>query len=270
MAEQDTQVQCLARKRLLLFLVIRDCWIRQDRPYRRYRRRATILPGSQTRSGMLFFLIQNGIAKSLRAATILRCLIRQCLTVNTIPKDVEDRLQHCFENSSPDTDDLLSLMKSLCRKSLINSVVLDGFDECPSPERDVVLAIFRSLMRSTGSVIKFFVSSRQEVDREMDRNFVPYYQISMSCTEVTTDIANYIRFSIEEKLARQELCVDDLNLIAEIGNALIERAQGMSVGQISLSVTSRLYEYNEFVHVSSLCLTSVWSFVFERTLSRII
>ena len=174
-----------------------------------------------------FFFVQHDVAESLRAATILRSLIRQCLTIDNLPKDVEDELQHFFKDSSPDTNDLLLTMKRLSDRSLIRIIVIDGFDECPKFERDVVLKAMKHLMSSTGSLIKLFVSSRQQIGRDLDRHFAPYYQRTMSCSEVYTDIANYIRFSVADKIARKELSLGDPSLASEIIDVLIKGAHGM-------------------------------------------
>ncbi len=174
-----------------------------------------------------FFFIQHDDAKSLQAATILRSLIRQCLAVDTLPEDIEDQLQHCFESGSPDMDHLLSIMKSLSDKSLIDIVVVDGFDECPKSERDLVLSAFKVLLASTASSIKLFVSSRPEIGREMDKSFVAYHHRTMSCREVHVDIANYIKFSIREKLVKEDLHVGDKNILSETIQALTKGAHGM-------------------------------------------
>ena len=178
---------------------------------------------------MSFFFIQNDNAESFQAAIILRCLIRQALTVSTLPKDIEDQLQHYLENRFLDMDDLLSLMKSLSDKSLIHFLVLDGLDECPKLERDIILAVMKVLMSSTGSNIKVFISSRQEIGRELDSSFGSYYHRTMSCSEVHADIANYIKLAIEEKVMKDELHVGDPELLSKIAEILRNEAHGMLV-----------------------------------------
>lgn len=147
--------------------------------------------------------------------------------MDTLPEDIEDQLQHCFESGSPDMDHLLSIMKSLSDKSLIDIVVVDGFDECPKSERDLVLSAFKVLLASTASSIKLFVSSRPEIGREMDKSFVAYHHRTMSCREVHVDIANYIKFSIREKLVKEDLHVGDKHILSETIQALTKGAHGM-------------------------------------------
>lgn len=100
--------------------------------------------------------------------------------MNTLPEDIEDQLQHCFESGSPDMDSLLSLMRSISEKSLINIVVLDGFDECPKSEQDLVLSAFNVLLSSTASSIKLLVISRPEIGRDIDKKIVAYHHKTMS------------------------------------------------------------------------------------------
>ena len=118
-------------------------------------------------------------------------------------------------------------MKRLSEKSLIQIIVIDGFDECPKPERDTILEGLKGLMFSTGLSTKAFLSSRQEIGRELDKKFIPCCQRTMSCPEVHADIADYIRLSIADKLARGELSVGDPNLVSEIIDVLTKGAHGM-------------------------------------------
>ena len=173
-----------------------------------------------------FFFMHNSNAKSLEASSILRCLIRQSLTVDTLTINIEHQLKHCLEANSPDADELLSIMESLSQKSLIHFIVLDGLDELPKSERDIVFKVIKVLL-TTGSNIKFFASSRQEIRREMEINFGQYHHRAMSCDEVQKDIKEYIELSIEEKLAKEELILGDQGLLPEITSTLLKGARGM-------------------------------------------
>lgn len=98
-----------------------------------------------------FFFVQIDDAKSLGAASILRCLMRQRLTEEMMPKNIEDQLQHCIGIR------LLAILNSLSKKRLMHIVIPII---CPKSERDIVLANFKLLMSSTGATIKLYVSSR--------------------------------------------------------------------------------------------------------------
>lgn len=113
------------------------------------------------------------------------------------------------------------------RQILDRYCFVDGFDECPKSERDLVLSAFKVLLASTASSIKLFVSSRPEIGREMDKSFVAYHHRTMSCREVHVDIANYIKFSIREKLVKEDLHVGDKHILSETIQALTKGAHGM-------------------------------------------
>ena len=174
-----------------------------------------------------FFFVQHDILESLRATTILKSLIRQCLTADNLPKAVEELLQQYLEGDSPDVDEWFLIMERLSERSLLHIIIIDGLDECPKSERDFILKGLKGLLLSTRLSVKVFFSSRQEIGRELDKSFAPYHQKTMSCQEVYADIANYIKFSVADKLAIGELSVGDPKLISEIEDALIDGARGM-------------------------------------------
>ena len=132
-----------------------------------------------------------------------------------------------FEIDSLDVDDCLLILKRLSEKSLLHIIVIDGIDECPKSERDIILQGFKGLMFSTGFIIKVFLFSRQEIGRELDKNRILYSQRTMSCPEVYADITDYIRSSVADRLARDEISSGEPNCVLEIIDVLIKGAHGM-------------------------------------------
>ena len=184
---------------------------------------------SQKHICVAFFLCQHDNAASLEARTILGCLLRQFLTVESMSEVVESQLLQLFKGNSSDLEALNPLYSEVldaARKD--NSViVIDGFDEVPRSERDVLLSILGQTRSFTRSRIKILISSRQDIRRELETTFPDQYTRTMSCPEVCTDITTYIDLSIEEKLFRGDLVVGDANLVDVIKDALINGSNGM-------------------------------------------
>ena len=106
---------------------------------------------------------------------------------------------------------------------------IDGFDEVPREERDKVMATLAQTASFSRSIVKVFLSSRQDVGKEILTAFQCCQKTTTSCPKVDADIAAYIGLSIDEKLANGELVLGDLSNASVIRNALANGANGMFV-----------------------------------------
>ena len=60
-------------------------------------------------SFLVFFFCQHDNANSLQARPVVGCLLRQCLTADTMSKENEDRLLQIFKKDLTEWDELRSL-----------------------------------------------------------------------------------------------------------------------------------------------------------------
>ena len=139
---------------------------------------ASVVDDLLTRRGsnpvkIVFFHILHNNADSLRARTILRSILRQCLTIESI-----DRLEPTIEKlSSGDCNDdefeqlLLTVLSHIPADFYI---VLDGLDELAQQERAIVLSALSKLASCSAIAIKFFFSSRDDSGVDV-RNMFPVY-----------------------------------------------------------------------------------------------
>ena len=186
---------------------------------------------SQKHISVAFFLCQHDNAASLEARTILGCLLRQFLTVESMSEIVENQLLRLSKGNSSDPEALNPLYSEIfdtTRKDNI-VIVIDGLDEVPRSERDVLLSILGQTWSFTRSCIKILISSRQDIRRELETTFPDQYTRTMSCPEVCTDITTYIDLSIEEKRLKGDLVVGDPDLVHVIKDALVNGSNGMFV-----------------------------------------
>ena len=186
---------------------------------------------SQKRIYVAFFLCQYDNAASLQARTILGCLLRQFLTIESMSEVVESLLLQLSKGNSSDSEALNPLFSEILDTARKDNpvIVIDGFDEIPRSERDVLLSILGQTCSFTRSCIKILVSSRQDICRELEMTFPDQYRRTMSCPEVCTDITAYIDLSIDDKLFKGDLVVGNANLVHNIKNALINGSNGMLV-----------------------------------------
>ena len=184
---------------------------------------------SQKHICVAFFLCRHDNAASLEARTILGCLLRQFLTVESMSEAVENQLLQLSSGNSSDPEALSPLYSEILDAARKDNpvIVIDGFDEVPRSERDVLLSILGQTRSFTRSRIKILISSRQDIRRELETTFPDQFTRTMSCPEVGTDITTYIDLSIEDKLFRGDLVVGDANLVHIIKDALINGSNGM-------------------------------------------
>lgn len=162
---------------------------------------------------------------SLKAETILRSVIRQTLDADNLPKEIESYLK---ENSLSEVENLQILLRKRIAGLKTFYIIIDALDECEKCERDILLDTLSSLIAS-GSNIKLFLASRESISEEIkrERGFPFIQHVSMNCPEAHSDIAIYIKESVDGKRRSGDLVVGDENLIEEIICALIQGAQGM-------------------------------------------
>ena len=183
---------------------------------------------SQKHVRVAFFLCQHDNVASLEARTILGCLLRQFLTVESMSEAVENQVLQLSKGDSSDPEALDPLFSELLDARKDNPViVIDALDEVPRSERDVLLSIFGDTRSFTRSCIKILISSRQDIRRELETTFPNQYRRTMSCPEVVTDITTYIDLSIEDKRLKGDLVVRDPDLVRVIKDALVEGSNGM-------------------------------------------
>lgn len=184
---------------------------------------------TQKHISVAFFLCQHDNATSLEAKTILRCLLRQLLTIESMSEVVQNQLLQFSKGSSSDPEEFHPLYSEVLGAAREDNpvIVIDAFDEVPRSERDVLLSVLGQTRSCTRSCIKILISSRQDIRRELETTFPDQYRRTMSCPEVDTDITSYIDLSIEDKLFKGDLVVGDRDLVHIIKDALINGSNGM-------------------------------------------
>ncbi len=176
---------------------------------------------------VVFFFCQFDNADSLMARTILGTLIRQCLSADTWSKAVEAKLRELFEGTSPDAEDLEALLIEVASTSETIKIVIDGLDECSRPERLVVLRLLHRLMSASQSIVKIFLSSRDNMIGDIATVFDTCQQVTMGCEEARADISMYVNGIIAEKIEAGELEIGSVQLTKDVRNALIQESKGM-------------------------------------------
>lgn len=155
-------------------------------------------------------------------------MLRACLTVETLTRDVEDAVSQLFSKRSfINATELRELFIKVSSLAATHFIVIDGFDECPKSERTAVLTVLRDVFAQARSRVKLFFSCRDDIGDEIQRAFPAFHRQSMSPTLVSRDIAAFVEDELKAKIADRELAFGDPALPTDIRDALVRGADGM-------------------------------------------
>lgn len=140
---------------------------------------------------------------------------------------IERRLRELSEGMFPDVKDLEPLLQDITATPGVTIFVIDGFDECRKDDRIIVLKTLQELMSSSQSIVKIFLSSREDIIGDIDRVFTTCHQVVMDCEETHADILTFVKDMIDDKLLNSDLEIGDIRLKQDIQNALAKGANGM-------------------------------------------
>ena len=183
---------------------------------------------------LAFFYCARNSAEPFRAETdkILACLVRQlaCTSRNqSILKPVEVQYEEAlsgfadFEDQDWTAEESLQVLLELLPFYPAVTIVIDALDEVNSIERPQLLDALNDLVASSGTLVKVFISSRENYDIVLRLQDMPNVYIHMD--ENAQDIERFIK----ERLARAKLLRGNMasELSDKIFRTLQNRAQGM-------------------------------------------
>lgn len=161
----------------------------------------------------------------------MRTIIKQfCLVPhqNGFPKEVLE----CYEERRKRGATVEKLTFDECGQLIIplldscpqSTIVIDGLDECESRQRTDLLKKLSELTRSSTSLVKIFISSREEIDIRMELEHVPNLYIDAQDNKY--DIERFIRREIWERnrLLRGKA---SKGLKKRVTSKILEKANGM-------------------------------------------
>jgi hypothetical protein len=177
---------------------------------------------------MSFFFCKVNDAEAVSAATILRSLIRQCLTAGAITEALQARLLRLLTDGAPDARELTELFATVSHIYQTHFVVIDGFDECPLADQRAVLDVLGGITKAALTVrLKLFVACRDSMGTHGQSLFPSRYPLAIVQKHVDADIAAYVEDTLQSKIAWGDLLVGSPELVEDIKCALVKGANGM-------------------------------------------
>ncbi|MCJ1248752.1 hypothetical protein MMC30_005971 [Trapelia coarctata] len=170
-----------------------------------------------------YFLFRFDQAVSSRA--ILGSLARQLL--ESLPSDSAGDEAYVETESPTDQRQIVKLLQKVLPDTRKYFVVLDGLDECDKGEARILMSHLLELLSSPRQVFKIYCSSRPDIVQWASNGISDITYVSMSSAAVNTEIAQFVRSSLERCLEENLLQLGSPALIHTIEDALLEGAQGM-------------------------------------------
>ncbi|KAL9053328.1 MAG: hypothetical protein Q9162_004828 [Coniocarpon cinnabarinum] len=163
---------------------------------------------------------------------VLRCLVRQVATLSG--KQIHQTLKERYDKRSiagpihtadRECEDMISCIA--CDRAL-TYIIVDALDECSRDTRQDLVNALGGILRKSSSLVKIFVSSRDDVDLVLSMRDYPEIRIEAADNE--QDIAFYISHKLGELTADKKLLPAEgvsTSLREQIERRLCEGAQGM-------------------------------------------
>lgn len=162
---------------------------------------------------------------------VMRCLLRQVSHIPDGPA-LHPSLRQRFEERRIDghlsIEEATQLFLNIIQTRSITYVFVDAIDECCRENRHELLQAFQTVLTRCQSLIKIFVTSRE--DRDLVLGLGHYSSISVDARNNQHDIRWYVAVQVEA-LIEQKRLLGEHNIESElkqlIERRLIEGAQGM-------------------------------------------
>lgn len=190
------------------------------------------VPGNN--EALAYFYCKQGEAQLDEPEAILRSFVRQ-LSFKTTGFALQQPVISAYETSmaAKKFDDGLGIQQcvdliiELANVNLQTTLIIDALDECDNDKRDDLFRALRQIVGASTSLVKVFISSRNEGDIAME--FERELQISIGVEDNSADIELYVRTEVarwikDKKLMRGE--IDDA-LKELVISRLLEKAGGM-------------------------------------------
>ena len=194
----------------------------------------TVLP----KDAVAYFLCRYDNPESLKSRTIIGSIANQLLT--SLPLQNLSELDNLMDETFPDSEDIVALLKTILLPTQQYFIVIDGLDECDEAEVRELVEALRALLAFKALRVKIYCSSRPDVTKWVSSTLNPEGHIVMNLKNISADIERYIEATLAEHLESNKLQVGNPTIIWTIQETLSKGAQGMSVSPTSIRALQTL------------------------------
>jgi len=175
-----------------------------------------------------YFFCRYNDAVSLTARSIIGSVTRQILEgLKQTMTDMVPPANTSHLDADQILDTLLAALQRQSQQGLRTCIlVLDGLDECEESEFTALLGCLRRLTQS-GYVFKVLIATRPDVCPWVSKILEPQWTLSMSKSNSSNEMVQYVESTLAERLEGGSLCLGDPDIIVQIRDALVSSAHGM-------------------------------------------
>lgn len=169
---------------------------------------------------------------------ILRSILKQLSCAATLQRPIREpvakRYKQAKEEADNDGCEPTKLTLQECVELILDlletnpgTIVIDALDECDPARRHELLLALDKIREESASLVKVFVSSRDDQDIVRRLNHSP--DVFIHATNNCEDIENFVRFQVDQSIKDKTLLSGNVTerLKTRIISSLIEGAQGM-------------------------------------------
>jgi hypothetical protein len=175
----------------------------------------------------VYFFCRFNDKVSILADTVLRSLLRQCLDVNSLPKDIESDLVNLLRQTWVDSSALCGILKCAISRYHTVYMIIDGIDECDTSQRSIVLKSLSKLINSSAGIVKLVVASRNTAVRPLTASSTRILDINIRQKQFQEDVGTFIDETLALRIDDHTLHVGDPHVVIEVREALLSGAKGM-------------------------------------------
>jgi len=192
-------------------------------------------PPIEEKRAVAYFYCNRNEPKRQNSEIILRTIIQQLSvrgSTGSLPRCVmakyKERNKDGIESGPPGFKDCLSLLIELLDIRSRTTIVIDGLDEIDSKmQRQDFLQALKQIVNLSSSLVKLFVSSRDDTDITLALDSVP--NLYIHAKDNKDDIERFIKQEVEKSIEQKKLLRGEVSneLRERIVEALIDKASGM-------------------------------------------
>lgn len=167
---------------------------------------------------------------------ILRSLVRQAASIQPSTPILRptldlhrEREATAFAGGGLSARESIKLLIALSNSRPLTTIIIDALDECEPIKRDVLLDGLSEMLRSSKSLVKIMISSRD--DRDIKCHLDDCDNIQIEANNNQSDIEHFVSVELDNLITNKRLLSGKVpdELRQQIEKVLSNEAQGMSV-----------------------------------------
>jgi hypothetical protein len=121
----------------------------------------------------------------------------------------KQREAQAFASGPLRIDESTALIIQLVEHYPLTTIVIDALDECDPEKRDDLLEALETILRESSSLVKIFVSSRD--DRDIVYFLQDYPNLEITSNRNSDDIASFVKVETQYLIKRRKLLLSSSN-----------------------------------------------------------